>query len=210
MIGAAVYWFVIAPRKRPDLLPGEVYGIDVSNHQKDIDWGKVAEDDIAAVYMKSTEGQGFVDKRFAENWAGSAKAGIRRGAYHFFTLCAPGAAQADNFLRVVPLDPEALPPAVDLEFSNCPERPDKAGVLRELTTFVDKVESATGKKVVIYAISSFTEAYPLPDTLVRERWVRSLWDRPDENNWKIWQASARSRIHGIGEPTDLNVWKLPL
>ena len=210
-IAAAVFWFELIPRYRPDLRAGEQYGIDISNHQKDINWTEVAADDISLVYMKATEGQDFQDKRFAKNWDGAAAAGIARGAYHFFTLCAPGAAQAANFLRTVPTDPEALAPAVDLEYSGgCTERPDNASFQRELSTFIETVEAETGKEVLLYAMPSFTNRYPLEaGLLTRDRWVRSLFRRPKSDAWAVWQVSDRGRVKGIGEPTDIDVWAAP-
>lgn len=207
LAAAAVGWFVVAPRYRPPLQAGEHYGIDVSNHQGAIDWRAVAGDDITAVYIKATEGQTFVDERFAENWAGAASAGLRRGAYHFFSLCSPGAAQAATFLRVVPPDPQALPPALDLEWGACENRPDTATVQREVTAFIETVERGVGKPVVVYAMPSFTAVYPVPGQFVRDRWVRRLFLRPDEPDWSIWQVSDRAGVRGIGAPVDLNVWR---
>jgi len=207
VLAGAVLWFQILPRWRPDLRAGESYGIDVSNHQGPINWGEVADDNISAVYMKATEGRSFVDKRFAENWAGAASAGIPRGAYHFFSVCSPGAEQAANFLKVVPHDPKALPPVVDLEFADCGDRMDSASMQRELTTFIETVEEKVGKKVVLYAISSFTDTYPLPDGLIRDRWVRRLAKRPVDDGWAVWQVSDRARVKGIGKPVDLDVWR---
>ena len=207
VLAGAVLWFQILPRWRPDLRAGESYGIDVSNHQGSINWGEVADDNISAVYMKATEGRSFVDKRFAENWAGAASAGIPRGAYHFFSVCSPGAEQAANFLKVVPHDPKALPPVVDLEFADCGDRMDSASMQRELTTFIETVEEKVGKKVVLYAISSFTDTYPLPDGLIRDRWVRRLAKRPVDDGWAVWQVSDRARVKGIGKPVDLDVWR---
>ncbi len=207
LAAAAFGWFVAVPRYRPSLRAGERYGIDVSNHQGAIDWRAVAEDGITAAYIKATEGQTFVDERFGENWAGAASAGLRRGAYHFFSLCSPGAAQAAAFLRVVPKDPQALPPALDLEWGACENRPDKASFQREVTAFIEAVEREVGKPVVLYALPSFTATYPVPEQFVRDRWVRRLFMRPDEAGWSIWQASDRAAVDGIGEPVDLNVWR---
>jgi lysozyme len=206
-LAAALGWFVVVPRYRPPLQAGEQYGIDVSNHQGAIDWPAVAGDDISAAYIKATEGQTFVDERFAENWAGAASAGVRRGAYHFFSLCSPGAAQAANFLRVVPKDADALPPALDLEWGPCEERPDKAAFQREVTAFIETVERELGKPVVLYAMPSFTDTYPVPEQFVRDTWVRRLFQRPERPGWSLWQVSDRARVHGIGEPVDLNVWR---
>jgi lysozyme len=206
-IVAAVGWFEVVPRYRPDLRAGERYGIDVSNHQGKIDWAEVASDEVSYVYMKATEGDDFVDKRFAENWSGAASAGLTRGAYHFFTLCSSGAAQAANFLRVLPNDPDALAPAVDLEYSGCSQRPDSAALQRELGIFIQAVEKAVGKEVILYALPSFTKRYPIADTFVgRDRWVRRLFRRPAADGWAVWQVSDRGRVKGINEPTDIDVW----
>ncbi len=207
LAAAAFGWFVAVPRYRPPLQAGERYGIDVSNHQGAIDWSAVAGDDITAVYIKATEGETFVDERFGENWAGAGSAGLRRGAYHFFSLCSPGAAQAATFLRVVPKDPAALPPALDLEWGACKARPDRATFQREVTAFIEAVERELGKSVVLYALPSFTAEYPVPEQFVRDRWVRRLFVRPDENDWSIWQVSNRAAVGGISEPVDLNVWR---
>jgi GH25 family lysozyme M1 (1,4-beta-N-acetylmuramidase) len=37
--------------------------------------------------------------------------------------------------------------------------------------------------------------------------VRRLYKRPERPGWSIWQVSSRARVHGIGEPVDLNVWR---
>ncbi|MBR6310392.1 MAG: hypothetical protein IKR52_04245, partial [Paludibacteraceae bacterium] len=50
------------------------YGIDVSNYQKDIDWGKVAIEvgpdkklPVAFAYLKATEGITIADKQYNKN-----------------------------------------------------------------------------------------------------------------------------------------------
>ena len=93
----------------------DVIGVDVSNHQGDIDWSLLARTDIAFAYLKATEGGDFRDRRFQANWDGARKAGLPRGAYHFFTQCRSGADQARNFIGLVPREPGALPPVLDLE-----------------------------------------------------------------------------------------------
>ena len=191
---------------RPALKAGENYGIDVSNHQGDIDWDQVASDGkVSFAYIKATEGNDFLDKRFKANWAGAGTVGVDRGAYHFFTLCSPGAEQARNFLSVLPTDPAALPPAVDLEFSSCTARPDQATFQRELTAFVTTVEQAVHRPVVVYTVSSFEQVYPIEPTLTRDRWQRKLFRRPKVDDWTLWQASDRARMDGIDGPVDLDV-----
>ena len=130
-------WFVWVPSWRPPLRDRETYGIDVSSHQGEIDWSTVASDNIRFAYIKATEGGDFVDRSFNANWRGAGKAGLNRAPYHFFTLCTPGAVQAEHFLAVAPPQPDALAPALDLELAgNCSRRPTRAEVEVELGSFM--------------------------------------------------------------------------
>jgi lysozyme len=208
VVALAGGWFVWLPNHRPDLQAGERYGVDVSSHQGAIDWPRVAGDGIEFAYVKASEGGDFVDQRFRENWRGAAAAGIDRGAYHFFTLCRSGAEQAENFLRTVPSDPEALPPAVDLELAgNCSQRPDPAFVRHELDSFLDRVERETGRTAVLYVGDDFEGLYPVRDELDRPLWHRRLLVRPTSKGWWIWQVQAHASVDGIQGDVDLNVMR---
>jgi len=194
--------------------PGEedypVRGIDVSHHQGDIRWQDVAADGIAFAYIKATEGGDWKEVDFARNLAGARAAGIATGAYHFFTLCRPGAEQADNFIASVPAGLE-LPPAIDLEFiGNCSARPGPDDPGRELRTFIDAIEAHYGVAPVLYTMRDFhslyladegLEAYPL--------WYRDLFftpDLPEDHTAMFWQFANRGRVAGIDGPVDLNVF----
>ena len=74
-------------------------GIDISHHQGHIAWAKLPRQGVDFAYIKATEGSDHVDRRFSRNWHASHRAGIHRGAYHFFRLCGSGRAQAANFVR---------------------------------------------------------------------------------------------------------------
>jgi lysozyme len=207
MLGALV-WFTLLPEYRPALRPGERYGIDVSHHQGDIDWDQVADDDIEFAYLKATEGDDWTDRRFAGNWDRAAAAGIERGAYHFFTLCTPGEAQARHFLDVVPDDPDALPPAVDLELAgNCRDRPRDDVVQRELREFIDLVEATTGQEMTVYVGDDFDGRYPVRQSLQRPIWHRRVLQRPDITGWAIWQVTGFAHVEGIAGDVDLDVMR---
>jgi len=201
-------WYGWFPDYRPNLNDTERYGVDVSNHQGEIDWERVADDDMGFAYIKATEGGDFVDDWFKRNWDGAGAAGLDRGAYHFFTLCRPGRAQAANFLKIVPHDPDALPPVVDLELAgNCSERPDRAWVEQELGTFLEAVEAATEQTVVLYVGDDFEGEYHLRDDLDRPFWHRRVLLRPDVDGWWIWQVQGNAAIDGIDGGADLNVMR---
>lgn len=201
-------WFLWLPQYRPALHDGERYGIDVSGHQGTVEWDRVADDDISFAYIKATEGGDHNDERFEQNWTGARQAGIDRGAYHFFTLCTPGRVQAEHFLRVVPTDAEALPPAVDLELAgNCSARPPAPQVRGELEEFLETVEGRTGARVVVYIGDDFERRYQARVRLNRPLWHRRILRRPDVEGWWIWQVMGHAHVDGIDGDVDLNVMR---
>lgn len=203
---AAAWWFWWVPNWRP-VRDGERLGIDVSSHQGDIDWRRVADDDIEFAYIKATEGGDFVDERFTANWTAAGVAGVERGAYHFFTLCTAGTIQAQNFLRVAPPSAPALAPAVDLELAgNCSSRPPQETVDAELTDFLRIVEADWGREVVLYVGLDFERRYPVRDWLDRPLWIRRFLLRPSEP-WSIWQLHGYANVDGIDDSVDLNVMR---
>ncbi|MEM7413420.1 MAG: GH25 family lysozyme [Myxococcota bacterium] len=206
-----------APRLYPYFEPARliygVHGIDVSHHQGPIDWPAVVGGGVAFVYMKATEGGDFVDPRFAENWAGAADAGVKRGAYHFFTQCRSGAAQAANFIRVVPRDASALRHALDAEHMGpCREGPAVDDVVAEIETFLDQVQAHYGLRPLVYTTREFHRTY-LRNALDRDGfWIRSLVRPPSfrTQHWVVWQYHNWGRRPGIEGPVDLNVLRCPL
>ena len=135
-------------------------GVDLSWHQGAIDWRALAADDMAFAYIKATEGADHIDERFAFNWREAGDAGLYRGAYHFFTLCQPGARQAANFIAVVPRTAGALPPALDLEHMGpCREGPTMTDVIAEARAFLDRAEAYYGVRPIIYTTREFHDAH---------------------------------------------------
>jgi len=195
----------------PDSSIYTVRGIDVSHHQGQIDWSKVAESEVYFAFIKATEGSDFSDTKFKNNWAESKKANLPRGAYHFFTFCSPGKDQAEHFLQVVPPEAKALPPVIDVEFvGNCKNFKSLDAIRIELKAFISEIEKAWSRRPVLYITSNsfkqilngnFTD-YPI--------WIRSVFSEPDfEKNDKfyIWQFTDKGKIPGIKVPVDQNVLK---
>lgn len=185
-----------------------VQGIDVSHHQGRIQWPLLKSQGVDFAYIKASEGGDFRDPMFAANLKGAAESGIKRGAYHFFTLCRPGAGQAANFVSVVGNASDMLPPAVDLEFGgNCAARPSRDALLSELRLFLERVEAHSGKRALLYLTEEFEAAYRVSEAVDRPLWLRSLVRRPayGARPWQIWQASNFRRLRGIEGRVDWNV-----
>lgn len=206
LIGFALWR--VAINWRPPTSQYPVHGIDVSHHQGPIHWPTVAAEGTDFAYIKATEGGDFRDPRFADNWREADAAGLRRGAYHFYTLCRLAVDQATNFIATVPRDDNALPPAVDLEFGgNCAARPTREVLIGELAAFVRMIEAHSGKPAILYVTREFDEAYRVSSAIPRSLWLRRMLFPPDygARPWVMWQASSIRRIEGIEGAVDWNV-----
>ena len=194
----------------PSLDEFPVQGVDVSHHQKEIDWSRLKGPRVRFAYIKASEGGDFRDPRFHRNWTGAVSAGVVPGAYHFFTLCKSGEVQAQNFLDALADAPGAsLPPAVDLEFGgNCGKRPSPEEFERELLSFIAAVEKERKCAPVLYVTREFYDAYVEGRFPNRPLWVRDIYRRPelDGAEWQFWQFANRGRMPGVGPFIDLNVF----
>ena len=197
------------PESTPQSQP--LVGIDVSHHQGPIDWAAVSGDRVDFAYLKATEGRTFTDPRFAANSRAADAAGLRVGAYHYFSLCSPGGEQGQHFVATMTVQTDAgvrlaLPPAVDLELlGSCTGPPAREELLAEVRAFLEVVEQATGQRVIVYSFPDFEERYGFADDLDRRQWVRRLGDQPPARDWWLWQRSQTASVSGVDGPVDLNV-----
>jgi lysozyme len=205
--GGAGAW-LHAPHWHPSDRRFPTQGIDVSHHQGRIDWARLPAQGVDFAYIKASEGGDHRDRSFAANWAGARRAGIARGAYHFFTLCRSGADQAANFIAAVPADADALPPAVDLEhLGNCSRTLSLEAFHKELADYLRLVEGHYGKPTLLYLTREFDETYQVSARVDRPLWLRSLIVEPrfGARPWHLWQVSSFRRLRGIEGRVDWNV-----
>ncbi|HEX9029168.1 MAG TPA: GH25 family lysozyme, partial [Anaerolineales bacterium] len=180
-----------------------VAGIDVSHYQFEIDWPAVRASGVRFALIKATEGN-FNDDFFAANWPAAKAAGIVRGPYHFYRPDVDAIAQAKFYLNAISLEPQDLPPAIDLEI-----HPNVSGkfyanpaLLRGIQACVNAVADQTGQKLVIYTNLSFTKAFLAVSSGAVPGWLKAhtLWianynnqDDPNTHeswtNWMFWQYS---------------------
>ncbi len=191
-----------------------VHGIDVSHWQGAIDWRQVRASGVSFAFIKATEGGDHADRLFSDNWQGAARAGLPRGAYHFYYFCRSAEEQARWFIRNVPRDPAALPAVLDLEWNHlsrtCTHRPDPATVRAEAARFLDILTAHYGQRPVVYTTVDFyreTGIGALPGT---EFWLRSVAGHPATvypgQRWSLWQYTGTGIVPGIRGPVDINVF----
>jgi lysozyme len=191
-----------------------IHGIDVARYQGAIDWPRVRAAGVSFAYLKATEGGDLLAERFQENWKGARRAGIPRGAYHYFYFCRPAEEQARWFIRNVPRSPGALPHVLDMEWNpfskTCTKRPGGAVVRAEAKRFLDMLERHYGKRPVLYTTVDFYRQTGIGRLRGTEFWLRSVAGHPKQvypgARWRFWQYSGTGVVPGIEGEVDLNVF----
>lgn len=192
-----------------------IRGIDVSKFQETVDWASVRAAGVDFAFIKATEGGDRVDDRFQENWAAARAAGVPRGAYHFYYFCRTGAEQARWFIQNVPVDPQALPVVLDMEWNHlspsCKKRPPVEEVHREMRVFLKMIERHYGKRPLIYTSVDFHRDRLVGAFADHHFWLRSVAGHPSikydaSRSFSFWQHTATGRTPGIKGNVDQNVF----
>ncbi len=199
-----------------------VAGIDVSYWEAGIDWPKVRAAGQRFTFVKASEGDGYLDQTFDDNWRGAKSAGLLRGAYHFFRANVDAKKQANKFIDYVRSmnDDGELPPVLDLETNDGQGR-DK--VIARAKTWLEIVEAAFKRKPIIYSGQFFLQDYFSEAGGGPPAWARDypLWLAQYPNQyvpgmqpglprgwfkWTFWQYSEKGRVNGINANVDLDLF----
>ncbi|MCD8072043.1 MAG: hypothetical protein LUE10_02495 [Alistipes sp.] len=185
----------------------EVWGIDVSRHQQNIDWDELAKRNRPHfVFLKATEGTLIADPTYEKNAAKLDQLGILRGAYHFFGHRTPGKAQAENFIKTACLSRGNLLPVLDIEHHRFMTDPRKT--VREASDFCSVIRKHYGVNPIIYCSTHFYEQYLEKDFPAGKYiiWLADYRGNPHRHRWKFWQHTDSHRLHGIKGNVDRNVF----
>jgi lysozyme len=171
---------------------GAVPGIDVSHYQAVVDWTAVGNGGERFGFAKASEGASVSDKYFADNWSGMKAAGLLRGAYHFYHPNVDPTTQANNFLEHLAdanggspvLGEGDLPAALDVEVTDGAAPDD---LLAGAAAWLKRVESATGKRPILYTYVSF--------------WRNALGNTDELSSYPLWIAHLN-----VASPTVPGGW----
>ncbi len=186
-----------------------VKGVDVSYYQGNIDWAAAKADGVEFAFVRISDGTGFIDPKFEQNWQGTRAAGILRGAYQFFRPNQDPIAQADLFLdKLGTMEANDLPPVIDVEAAG---GMGPAAIANAVGIWIDRVKAATGMTPIIY-----TGFYFWRDSVGAAEFPGSpLWHAqytsaecpnipPPWQDWAIWQFTASGSVAGIPGDVDTN------
>ena len=192
--------------------------IDVSSYQPSVNWAQVRNAGIAGVYVKATEGTGYVSPTYGNQKAGAAGAGLPVGAYTYMHPGQDNPVQAvDYFLANSGAGTLTLPPMLDIEQSTS----DGPGTATYVAWAVAEVKAKTGRTPVIYMGGYFIAA-DFMNSAIAPLWLPAYTSgyshvpgdsacntsTPSRSGtwsaWSIWQFTSVGQISGIPGNVDVS------
>ncbi|HEY9776422.1 MAG TPA: GH25 family lysozyme [Planktothrix sp.] len=194
-------------------------GVDVSSFQDRIDWGK-ARHEVDFAMIKASEGSTIADAKFASNWDNTTKAGVMRGAYHFFRPKTDVQEQVQNFCAPFKHHYNGdLPPALDLEDAHLWKGMSQKQKIKEINEWMKGVEHELHVQPIIYTNTNFYQKV-LKNTAELKKyplWIADWRDRstpeipkPWQGQGKeylFWQYDAFGKIPGVSGRVDCDYYK---
>lgn len=206
-------------------------GIDVSHHQKDIDWQKVKADGVQYAIIRcgyrGSSGSLNTDKYFEKNIEGAYAAGIPIGIYFYSIAITEAEAKAEanyciNLLKEYK-NMISLPVAIDYE-DRTSRMVDadlsKAKAAKICEKFCETVK-AEGYTPMVYSYLSYFKNYLDGEYLSKKYkiWYAQYSTRVGDTNnkyetyidgdYEYWQYSSKGKVDGITGNVDCNFWYAP-
>lgn len=191
------------PYVDPDKYP--IRGIDVSAHNGEIDFHKVAASGINFVFIKASEGTDFNDRYFHKNFLKAREAGLKIGVYHFFRFDKEGVDQGVNFIRTIGALKPDIGYVIDVEKSGNPDSIPDETVKRRLFSMVDYM-NLLGIRVTFYSNIDGYYDYIAESFPGSPLWICSFRNHPINAEWSFWQFNHHGKIDGIEGDVDLNAF----
>ncbi len=123
-------------------------GIDISNHNGNIDFLKVKKEGIEVVIIKATEGVNWIDPNLEVYYNSALKVGLAIGFYHFMSEKTSPSKQAEDFFSAIKGKNYKVIPCLDIETNNY------GRTSREITDrcleFARKLKELSNQECIIY------------------------------------------------------------
>ncbi|HMN14132.1 MAG TPA: GH25 family lysozyme [Bellilinea sp.] len=191
------------------MINGNIVLCDISRHNGKVDFVKMKSAGADGVVIRGSMGEGGVDERWAENYAGAKSAGLLVGMYHLFfpELSQPG--QVANIKLQTQNRPLDFPIVLDAEMTrSCTPAQITAGLLY----VARNTPRVRGRNPMIYTRSTWWrvnvlpraewEQYPLWIAMYNDSVYHPWTGQPagyhprDWERWQLWQYSADGNGRG--------------
>lgn len=200
--GIAGWWHLRHWTPERGLFP--VQGVEIGSADQVVDWTALKAIGADFAYVDASASAFARDPSFAKHLEGARAAKLQVGAVHRYDPCQPAGPQAANFVTVVPRDAKMLPPAVELDrlADDCPVRVSDQAVESELMTFLNQIETHTGKPAILKITRQFEKRYRVATAIDRNLWLVRDRFQPEYAGrpWTMWTANAALATEADDEP----------
>ena len=158
-----------------------------------------SKDSLNFIICRSTEGITYIDPKFQTNWTSIKEKGFIRGAYHFYRSDDDPNKQADNFLQTVgTFEANDFPPIIDFEEKSIVDGSDKTKVIDDLLSFIEIIETKTGRLPMIYTDINIGNSYLSSEKFAQyPLWIADYNSKTEprmpgawkNNEWILWQKT---------------------
>lgn len=183
----------------------QLFGIDISHHNGVIDWNQVykSKHPISYVFIKATQGEKWIDKRFHHNWQRLSERGYVKGAYHFYSPDANSTNQFNLYCRTVKLEKGDLLPVLDVEKNS---KLGRDNLIKGVRNWVNLCEQKYGCKPIIYTGRKFYLEFLKDEFSECPLWIASYSSENSIGNidWDLHQFTEKVIVKGIPENVDGN------
>ncbi|WP_156364409.1 GH25 family lysozyme [Curtobacterium sp. Leaf261] len=209
-------------------VPG-IPGIDISAWQTGVNWQSVANSGTKFAYIKASESTTYTSSQFSQQYQGSYKVGMIRGAYHFAVPNkSSGATQANFFMNNGggwSGDGQTLPPLLDIEYNpysgsdgtNTCYGLSQGAMVQWISDFSNTMKARTGIWPAIYTTTDWwrtctgNNAAFGSNPLFIARYPAALSSGAGTlpaawSKYALWQYSSSGSVPGIGGNVDLDTF----
>lgn len=187
-----------------------LFGIDVSEYQGDIDWETLVDKNkIDFAFVRATAGSDTKDRNFSENWRQLKKYNVPRGAYHYYRPNENSTDQANLFIKTVVVEKCDFVPVLDIEKYSKVQ--SVTSLKNGLLNWLSIVEAHYGVVPIIYTYSNFYEKVITDDKRFKKYpiWIAHYSEKENPkklpSDWVFWQFCEDGRLEGIETYVDIDL-----
>lgn len=194
-------------------------GIDVSEHQKVIDWERAAQDEIDFAYLRvgyrgTTLGGLFLDEYFEDNLAAAQRTDLKLGVYFFSQAVSKEEAVEEAEFVLSKCEGVSFDLPIVFDWEKADGYRNESVSYEELTdiaiAFCERVREAGYEAGIYFSKQLGYYGYDLSRLTDYLFWVTDPGDFPDFYYAQaIWQYSWEEHVDGIGTETDMNLMFVP-
>lgn len=184
----------------------QLQGVDISHFNGNTDFALLKQSNISFVYMKATQGTGYVDPTYHGRVKQLQGSDLLNGAYHFFEPDKDAIEQAKHFIQNVKSANHTLPPVLDVEIT---QQVDAEKIKQGVKSWLAYVHKILKCKPMLYSYGGFWQQNLGTEFNQYPFWLADYEKKPHVpdglKDWRVWQYTDKGQVSGIEHTVDRNI-----